>query len=52
MGWMGSNILTVSKPGTYVLSVKAPKGYRQVPDRQVKVTTSPFPKIEFVVSRD
>jgi hypothetical protein len=52
MGWRSTNILTVSKPGTYVLSAKAPKGYRQVPDRQVKVTTAPFPKIEFVVSRE
>jgi hypothetical protein len=50
-GWRGDDTLIVDEPGTYVLSVHTPDGYRPVPDRQVKVGTSPFPAIDIKVAR-
>jgi len=37
--------------GTYLLCIKAPSAYQPVPDRQVKLSTSPFPTIEVKVAR-
>jgi hypothetical protein len=52
MGYRGDDILIVYEPGTYVLSVKAPSGYRPVADRQVKLTAGAFPTIDIKVARD
>jgi hypothetical protein len=50
-GWCSDGTLTVRKPGIYVLTVKGPDGYQAVAERQVKVTTIPFPVIEVKVAR-
>jgi hypothetical protein len=50
-GQRGGDTLIVAEPGTYLLRVRAPDSHRPVPDRQVKVGTTPFPTIEIKVAR-
>ncbi|HLQ39286.1 MAG TPA: hypothetical protein VK348_15865 [Planctomycetota bacterium] len=50
-GTRGDGTLIVREPGTYILSVEAPDGYRPVPDRQVKLSSGPFPTIDIKVAR-
>jgi hypothetical protein len=45
------DLIEAVEAGTYLLCIKAPSAYQPVPDRQVKLTTSPFPTIEIKVAR-